>query len=78
MIEPSERIGVAVGFNTSRKVLLDCVGSCKGSVATRTVVLIVLRELFPFRLERRIIDTWREDSADFCVSFSSSLWDYIG
>ena len=54
MIKPSERIGVAVDFDTSRKVLLDCVGTCVGSVATRTVVWTAPQGFFPFRLERGI------------------------
>lgn len=54
MIEPSERVGVAIKFDALREVLLDCVGTRVGSVATRTVVWTVPHGLFPSRLERRI------------------------
>ena len=42
MIEPPQRVRVAVDLDTSREVLLDCVRTRVGSVATGTMVLEVL------------------------------------
>ena len=75
IIKPPQRLGVAVEIDASRKVLFDCCGVRIRSCVAKTVALRVFAGSSAFRLKRKIVESRRAFSADFCVtswSFSSS------